>query len=142
MKDYERISNITDLYNLIDNEALKISAIGYPRKEDYEEFLNKVGYGINCCPDRNALKAEMILDEFNYLSEEEVIQALATKCKSVTNLTAIGCFIEGVKDLKHDAIRIDGYGNLSSVTKDDIICLADDLKEAIKLYLPEPGVEI
>ena len=108
-------------------KAIEDVEITYDYEETYSKIYNLVIDYMNYV---GSFDLEDLFSEFvNYYEAEEYVKNEI----DVGGLARLACCIDGVQFYENDLFRIDVYGNLYNVTKEDL----ENLKEEIIDYLKD-----
>ena len=113
-------------------ENLESVEITYDYEESYNNLYNLIiEYG------NNTQNWELGLEEyFNDIVNYDIVEEMAKHELETGGLVRLYYFM-GDANFNNDIFRINGYGNIENITKDDLDCLKSDLLEAINEKLKE-----
>lgn len=103
-------------------EEIKIT---FDYEDTYSKLHNEV---IDYMNDTQDFDFEYLFEDYYYY---DTVEDIAKQEIDRGGLIRLYYFL-GDADLRSDIFRIDGYGNLANVDKDDLECLKDDILAMIK----------
>lgn len=109
---------------------------------DIEESINSYDWDSAICGMIN-LSAEYDVEEIvsDYWDDDTIDEYIRKEVNEGTNWTRIACFLADATSLNDDYHIIDGYENLNDVTKSDVECTFNELKEALEPSICESIID-
>lgn len=100
---------------------------------DYEDTYNKL---YNACIDYMNETQNFFLDDlFDEYFSYDSVESIAKQELENGGLERLQCFLGDTNLYYRDIFKIDAYGNLSNIEKDDLECLKDSIIESINYEL-------